>query len=373
MPDIGTSSAIAQQYWRAGVAHEAERQTFGMEFVSTDEDAPFVLMDDLTKNRGDVVKYKFSPTDDTKDGFRDSDTIEGNEEELEIVQSSLSIDYLALAFKQRGQMSQQRTNVDLKRAAMVKLANKWARRWDQCIFNQLCGYTPAMYKSDEGAENGNSAGDNYTRTGNNAITQYDSNHTYRITAHVTDETLDSTDAISFSVIDKVLEYATSKRHVTYPLTPASDGYFHLFISPRQMTTLKQSTTTGQWMDIQRALLEGSQPYSQSAFKRYFAGIYSNVKIHISDYVTYGVNSSNAYAKVSTVDRAVLVGANALRIAFGEGYAADDHLDWVEQVRDFKKWAIAADSVFGMDRVRYNLPTSSTKETYGAFLIPTYQA
>lgn len=370
---VGTNSALAQKIWRSGLTHEAERQCFAMEFVSPDEDAPFVLMDDLTRNRGDVIRYKFSPTTDTVDGFLDADTVEGNEQELEIVQSSLTINYLSLAFKQNGVMAQQRINVDLKKAALVKLATQWARRWEQSVFNHLCGYTPAMYKTDEGAENSNAAGDNYTRTGHNAVVQYDTNHIWRNTGETTDEGLDSGDTLTLSVIDEVLEKCCSKRFLTYPLAPCSDGYYHLFISPRQFTTLKSTTSTGQWMDIQRAILEGGGGYANSAFSRYFAGIYSNCKIHVSDFVTYGVNSSNAYAAVTTVDRAVLVGANALRIAFGEGYASGDHLDWVEQVRDYKKWGVMADSVFGIDRVRYNLPSSSSLETFGAYLIPTYEA
>lgn len=373
--EIGTSSALAQKLWRSGVSHEAERQTFALEFASEDEDSPIVIMNDLTRERGDTIRYKFSPTDDTQDGFSDSATIEGNEEELEIVQSELVIDYLALAYKQRGQMSQQRTNVDLKKAAMVKLANRWARRYEQGVFNHLCGFTPANYKSNEGAENGVSAGTNYKRTGNNAVVQYDANHVYTHASKTVleDQNLDSNDTISFAIIDAVLEQATSKRSITYPLTPCSDGFFHLFISPRQFTTLKSSTSAGQWLDITRAIIEGGGGYANSAFNRYFAGTYSNCKIHVTDYVTYGVHSSNAYDAITTVDRAVLVGANALRIGWGEGYAKDDHLDWIEQVRDYKKWGIVADSVWGCDRVRYNLPGSSTKETYGAFLIPTYEA
>jgi hypothetical protein len=258
---------------------------------------------------------------------------------------------------------------------MVKLANRWARRFEQSVFNQLCGFTPAMYKSNEGTENGNPSGDNYKRTGNNVVVQYDANHVYTHTGETVlqDENLDSNDTLTLTILDEVLERITSKRTMTYPMTPAADGYFHLFISPRQFTTLKSNTNTGQWMDIQRALLEGGAGYANSAFKRYFAGIYSQIKIHVTDYVTYGVHSTNPYDAITTVDRAVLVGANALRIGFGEDYASDDHLNWVEQVRDYKKWGIMADSVFGCSRVRYNLPSSSSKETYGAFLIPTYEA
>jgi len=372
MPDIGTNSAIAQKVWRSGVSHEAEKQCFAMEFVSPDEDAPFVLNDDLTRQRGDVIRYKFSPTVDDKDGFGDLDTIEGNEEEAEVTQQEFKIDRLALAYKQRGQMSQQRTNVDLKKLVMVKLANRWARRYEQCIFNHLCGFTPAMYKTDEGAENSNPTGDNYKRTGHNAIVQYDSNHVYTHASETVleDQNLDSNDDLTFQVLDEVLEMCQTRR---YPITPASDGYYHLFIHPEQFTILKQSTTTGGWLDVQRAILEGGAGYANSAFNRYFAGIYSQIKIHVSSYITHGVDSTAAYTAVTNVRRAVLVGANALRIGFGEKYANDDHLDWVEQVRDYTKWGIMADSVFGCHRVLHNLPASSSKETYGAILIPSYVA
>lgn len=373
MPDIGTNSSMTQKVWRAGLSHEAERQCFAMEFVSPDEDSPFVLMEDLTRNRGDKVRFKFSPTVDTTDGFGDLDQVEGNEEELEIVESELSIDRLKLAYKQRGIMSQQRTNVDLKKAALVKLANRWARRFEESIFNQLIGFTPANYMADSSSENSVSGGTNYKRTGMNAVYQFDSNHVYTHASETVleDQNLDSNDVITLTIIDSALEAMQSSTR--YPIAPCSDGFYHMFISPRQFTTLKSTTSTGQWMDIQRAILEGGAGYSNSAFKRYFAGIYSNVKIHITNYVKgKGVHSSNAYDAIPEVDRAVIVGANALRIAFGEGYASDDHLDWTEQVRNYDNWGVMADTVWGCSRVRYNLPNSSSLETYGAYLIPTYE-
>lgn len=372
MPQIGTSSALTQRSWRAGVTHEAERQAMTMGFVSDDDDAAFYLYDDLTKDAGDQIRVKFSPTDDTEDGFGDSDTIEGNEEDLEVVEDSFKIDYLALAYKQRGAMSQQRTNVDLKKAAFVKLSVRWARRWEQSIFNHLCGYTPAMYLTD-GASNG--TGDNLKRCGHNTVVQYDSSHVYTHAGETVlqDQNLDTTDRMTLSVINEVLMNATSKRFITYPLTPCSDGYFHLFMSPRQWFRLRENTTAGQWADLTRALLEGGQKWSESGFARGHLGTYGQVKLHVTDYVTYGVSSADASVAVTGVDRAVLVGARALHIGFGQDYASEDHLDWVEQVRDYRKWGVVADSIFGCKRTTFALPNGGASQTYGSFLIPTYEA
>jgi len=370
MSDIGTSNALTQRVWRAGMTHEAERQCLAMGFLSEDEDAAFYLYDDLTKEAGDQVRVKFSPTDDTQDGFGDSDTIEGNEEDLEILEDTFKIDYLALAYKQRGQMSQQRTNVDLKKSAFVKLSVRWARRWEQWVFNQLCGYTPASWLTD-GVANG--VGTNYKRTGNNPVTQYDSAHIWRPTGITADESLTTSHRMTLSVINEVLMTATSKRFITYPLTPASDGYYHLFLSPRHWFRLRENTTAGQWADLTRAQLEGGQQWSKSGFKRGHLGTYGQVKLHVTDYVTYGVNSSTPATAVTGVDRAVLVGARALHMGFGQDYASQDHLDWVEQVRDYRKWGVAADTIGGCKRTLFALPNGGATQTYNAFLIPTYEA
>ena len=53
------------------------------------------------------------------------------------------------------------------------------------------------------------------------------------------------------------------------------------------------------------------------------------------------------------------------MAFGEGYADGNHLDWVEQTRDYRKWGVLADSCFGVKRTIFN------SQTYASLVLVTY--
>lgn len=355
MAYIGPGSVLTQKAWRAGLVHEAERQTQAMGFVSEDDSSGIVQLNDLSRKRGDTVQVRFSPTDDDFDGFSDTDEIEGNEEQLEFVQDELKIDYLGLAYKQPGQMSQQRVNFDLKQAAFTKLAVRWARRWDQWAFNQMAAFTPAM-----GAQQ-----DNFKRTGLNPVESIDDNHIVWAGDATSDETIDDADIPSLDGINELVATATSKATTQFPLAPCPDGYYHLFLHTFQAKLLRENTTAGDWGDIFRAVLEGGKNYEQSAFARGYMGVYNNVKIHISDYIPQGVNSGDPTLAVDEVRRAVLLGARGAHWANGEGYASGDHLDWSEQVRSHKVWSVLADTVAGCKRTIFD------EETYGLWVYSTY--
>ena len=60
------------------------------------------------------------------------------------------------------------------------------------------------------------------------------------------------------------------------------------------------------------------------------------------------------------------------MAYGEGYAGGQHLDWVEQIDDYRRWGVLADSVFGLKTTVF-ANSSGTDEYYGSLVISTYSA
>lgn len=359
---VGTNSALAQKMWRPGVTHEAERQAIGMGFVSPDDDSGVVLIEEPSKKRGDKVQINFSPTND-QDGFRDQDTVEGNEAEVDTVSDELLIDYLGFAWRTRGAMSQQRVDFDQKKQIYTKAGRLWARRYEECFFNQLCGYTPAMGAGQ----------DDYRRTGNNAVTAPDDQHIYRPDGNTTDQALAaaSTDRMSLDLLTEVYAQAISKSTMTWPIAPCPDGLYHVFLSVRQWQRLRAGTSPGEWGDIERAKIEGGKRYEATGFARSFLGIWNNMALHVSDYITNGVQSAAPETAVTGVDRAVFLGARGAHMAFGQGYADGDHLDWSEKVSDHRKWSILVDSIFGLKTTVFD--DNGTDRWYGAIVIPTYEA
>lgn len=355
MAYIGTGSTLTQKAWRSGLTHEAERQTYLMGFVSEDDTSGICLLEELTRQRGDTIQVRFSPTDDTHDGFSDADEIEGNEEQLSFITDEMKIDYLGFAYKQPGQMSQQRVNFDLKQAAFTKLGVRWSRRYEEWGFNQLACYTPAMGAGQN----------NFKRTGLNAVPTVDANHYLDPEGAGDDESITSSGPPTLDFLTEAVATLTSKATISYPLAPCPDGYYHWFIHTFQAKLLRENTTAGDWGDIFRAVLEGGKKYESSAHARGYMGVYNNVKIHVSDYIPLGVDSGDATLPVANVRRSVLMGSRAAHWAYGEGYASGDHLDWSEQVRSHKVWSVLADTVGGCKVTVFN------NELYGSAVLSTY--
>lgn len=357
---IGTGHALAEKQWRPALCHQAERQAHMLTFVGSKEDSVINQMDELSRKRGDTVQVRFSPTDDTTDGFGESDTIQGNEQGITLDSDELKINWLGNAFAQSSQMSQQRVSFDLKKAAFYKLSAWWARRWEESILNQLAGNVSV----NTGI---------YKRGGMNAVPTVDSNHHFiqsGVASYATDEALsaatDTTAVFNLNILNTMVLRAMSQSYLTYPISVANDGFYHCVIHPEQWAQLRTDTSTGEWQDIDLTRIKGGEGYASSGLARGMLGIYGNVKIHVSDWVPKGCNSTTG-AAVNNVRRAVFLGAKAAHMAYGEGYAKGQHLDWVERINDYRKWGVLADSVFGIKTTVFN------GEYYGSMVISTYSA
>lgn len=351
---IGTGATVAQSTWRSLLTHEAESQTLAMGFVGSENDACIQLIEDLTKERGDSVQIRFSPTDDTHDGFGEGETVRGREGSLTFYTDNLSIGWLAYAYATDAPMSQQRVNFDIQKATFYKLRQWWSRRWDTAVWNQLAGNT--VVNSITG----------YKRSGANIVTAPDADHHIFATG-AADETVgaDTTAIMTLDLIDEcVLKSMILKDSSSFNISPASDGYYHLVVHPYQWKQLRQNTSTGQWEQIREAAIQGGADLESSPFMQGWLGTWNQTKIHVSTYIPNGVHSGTGAAE-GTVRRAVFMGANAGVMAFGEDFAGGDHLSWIEQVDGYTNYGILAGSVFGVKRLIQN------SDSVGSLVLSTY--
>lgn len=362
---IPSSSVLKEQLYRPGLTHQVERQTFMLSFADTAEDAGIVILEEFTKKRGDAIQIRFSPTEDTRDGYVVGDTIQGTEADPGVLIDSMKIDWLGEAFKVDDPMSQQRVSWDMKKTCYIKGMAWWSRRFEQWTLNQLAGYTPAM----------GAAQTNYKRTGLQPVIAVDSAHTFRPNGIANDQSLTANERMSLNWINELMLRATSDVFLDWPLLPCPDGYFHLVMHPICWRDLRNNTSPGDFEDLQRARLEGGQKYESSAFAQGYSGLYNRTKLHVSDFVPKGVNSTDATAAVTDVRRAVLIGAHAGTLAFGQGYNNENHLDWTERVFEYKKWGVLVDCIGGFKRTTYKEPgaADSTGITYGSMVLPVYAA
>lgn len=357
---VPQGGALAHEVWRKVLVHEVELDTPELQHLGESEDSGIVLMNELARTRGEKITYRFSPTDDSEDGFLEQDQKTGNEHQSGVLQNSMFINYLALSEKHPGPMSTQRANIDWRELMYTKLAARWKRRFSQWFHYQAAGATYA-----------DTAYPNLQRQGLNAVTAVDEAHVMRPSAVANDQSLGSGNILTLALISDIVSRVGSRDYFDWPIAPCSDGLYHFYMSQVQAQQLRSSTTTNEWADIVGKRIQGGESYDSSAWRHRHLGIYANVALHVSDFVVNGVHSGTG-ASVANTRRAIFLGAGGMRLAFGEGFADGDHLDWIEQKTDYDKMGVIAPTIAGMVRSTFT-PVGGSETTAGIVVVPTYSA
>lgn len=372
---IATGSPLTRVSFRQWITHAAERQFIMRELVGSagQEDSVFILQEELTKNAGDTIRMKFSPTREQA-GYASNDTITGTEGTVEMSYDDMYINSIGFALGLTDQMAQQRLVTRLKALVAAKFPVLWKRYWERNIIHQMEGFTPANTNAGLIAAGMPWASTKsiYAMSGMNAVVAVDANHTYYAGDNTTPEAVGADASLGMSTrwIEELELRAASQDYLDYPILPGPDGNYLLIISPAARQDLRINSSAGQWQDITRARLEGGEAITKNHMFNPFLGTWSKTTIIVSDFLTRAVSSSDPAATVAHTKCALFLGAQAGCIAFGRGYNGSDHIDWKEQVADYRKWGCFTDSIYGFKRTTFeNL--SGTKETYGSLLLVHY--
>ena len=355
---FGTNHALAVKLWSEKLFHEALKECWLGKFIGVDSNSIIQRQTETEKSAGDQITVGLR-MQLTGAGVQGDNTLEGNEEALTLYSDAVKIDQLRHAVRSAGQMSEQRIPFEVRQEAKNGLRDWFATRIDLWGFNQLCGYTP---QTD-------------TRyTGNQAVVAPDSNHQLwsSISGTITaDESLTSTDIFTLGLIDravvraKTLDVATAAGLV--PIRPVMIGgeeKYVLFIHPYQHYQLR-ATSGSQYYDIQKAALQGGQISKNPIYTGAIAE-YNGCIIHESIRCMPGVNSSTG-AAVAAARRAVLCGAQAALMAFGQGNGPN-RMSWVEELFDFKnQLAVSAGFIAGLKKTRFN------SLDFGSLVLSSYSA
>ena len=145
-------------------------------------------------------------------------------------------------------MSQQRVPFSVRDEALSGLRDWWADRIDWSGFNQLCGNlgpsTPTLTAAD-------------TRwTGLNSPIAPDAAHYTNVAASVDDTGLSSGNVFSLTLLDKAIERAKTLTPAIRPIKVQGKSFYIAWLHPFQVTDLRTSTSTGQWLDINKAAMTG---------------------------------------------------------------------------------------------------------------------
>jgi N4-gp56 family major capsid protein len=356
----GVNDALTVKLWAKTLAVEALKETYIGRFIGTSPSSLIHMKTELSKGAGDRVTFGLR-MQLNGDGVTEGQTLEGNEESLTTYSDNLLINELAHAVrvKNNGTIDAQRVPFNLREEAKDGLKDWFAGRIDQVFFNHLCGYTVV---------NSLASGIISQYSGNNTIIAPSTTRRLYGGSATTDQglTTASTDSLTLALIDKAVEVAKTASPMIRPVRVNGEDMYVMFIHPSQTTSLRTSTTTGNWQDIQKAAMMGGQVSNNPIFKGSL-GVYNNVILHESTRVTQGVHSSTG-AAVANTRRAVLCGAQAAAIGYGQKFTGGENYNWVEELFDYEReLGVSAQSVWGLKKTVFN------SVDFGTIVLSTYAA
>lgn len=353
---FGLNDALTVKTWAKELAF-AERESLEIApLMGEDEDSIIHVKKETQKGAGDRVTFGLQARF-TQDGKTENETAEGNGESLSLFSDNIVINELGgiAAAKSEHTIDAQRVSFDLRAKCKLGLKNWWADRLSVSFFNQVCGYTPQT---------------NTKYTGLNAVRGHTAERKIFAGSATTDQDVTSNDVFTLSLIDQAVEMATVGNQKISPIMVGGAKKYVCYLHPYQVTSLRTNYSSGQWGDIQKAALSAAAS-SKNPIYTNALGEYHNVILRVNQDVTQGVNSSTG-AAVTSVRRAVLLGAQAAACAYGQKHTGENRYRWNEELLDHKrKLEVSAWLIWGLSKCQFTSGASSAAKDFGALTISSY--
>lgn len=335
---IGTNDALAVKAWAKALAI-AEREMLDIApLMGSDPNSIIHVKSELSKGPGDKVTFGLR-TRLSGDGRTEGEIAEGHGEALSLYSDSIYLNELihVVGVKSDRTIDQQRLHANLREEAKDALAEWWADRKSAWFFNQVCGYTPQT---------------NTKYTGMNAVVAPSSTRRIVAGSGSTDESITSADTFTLNLIDQAKEVAVVGNNMVKPVRIGGGKKYVMYLHPYQVTSMRTNASTGQWLDIQKAAMAGMES-TKSPIYSGALGEYNGVILRQSQDVTQGVRSDTG-AAVTTVRRAVLLGAQAAVACYGQKLSGINRYLWNEELFDHKRrLEVAATCIGGLKKTVFN--------------------
>lgn len=348
---FGVNDALSNKLWAKKLSAEALKETYFGRFMSESSDSMIQIKNETSTNAGDSVTFGLR-MQLQGDGVTEKQTLVGNEESLSTYSDKVIINELAHAVrvKNKNTIDAQRVPFNLRSEGKDGLKDWFSNRFDAVMFNHLAG---------------NTAVTDMRYCGNNAIAAPSANRIYRGGGATDDATInaDNTKVFNLSVIDACVERAGTASPLIRPIKINGENKYLMFLHDYQVTDLRTNTSTGQWLDIQKAALAGGAG-SKSPIYTGALGEYNNTILHKASRIPCGV--SNAGAVQTSTRRAVFCGAQAGAIAFGKEFSEGVNYKWVEELFDYEReLGVSAQTIYGLKKTVFN------GEDFGVIAATTY--
>ncbi len=345
----GTNDPLAVKLWARRLIVEVLKSAWASRFMGPTPDSIIQVKDELQKSAGDKITYGLR-MQLTGLGVAGDGTLEGQEEALTTYNDSVVINQLRHAVRSAGKMSQQRVPFEVREEALSGLRDWWTDRIDQSWLNQIAGNT---VQTDT----------RFTGMQATVAPTTTSNILFVNANEASDNSVSTTSTFVLSVLDKAVERARVNTPAIRPLKIGGKPMYAAFLHPYQVTDLRISTSTGQWLDIQKAVLQGGEISDNPIFDGSL-GVYNGVIMHSDARVPQGVTGSSV---VTSVRRSIFCGAQAAMMAFGRD-SGPEKFTWVEELFDYgNQLGVSAGLIFGMKKAVFN------SVDYATIVMSTYAA
>lgn len=364
-----SANALTRKLWATeDWTNPGQRVAFGHMF---ERGSVFFVEDFLgNKARGDNITYDYT-NKLTGIPVGEGGTLDGNEEALNLGSFSMSMNVTRIGVLNPNDdtIEQQRTLVDFPARTRKLIPQRHMELLDTGVFYQLAGSNPTSFTLNGTTWSGSNK---LFVQGQNTPTAPTTNRIIRAGGVSNDESLTSANTFTMDLIDYALEKVDASDQ---PIKMLSDDTYDLYVSPYQLTSLKQDTTGKiQWFNMALARATGGE-FEQIDGQMFQTmpclGQYGRVNIYSAPRVAYGLRSDTS-AVITTVQRAVLVGKDALSFASpfgGRPTDTDVPLKYFSQLKDYEYFkGLEGRMIYGLKKT-----CASNSEDIGVIVISTYGA
>lgn len=336
----------AAKKWSANLAVDTRKKSyFENRFIGVDDNNIIQRKTELESDAGDTISFDLCVQMRNKPTYGDQ-RLEGKEESLKFYTDQVKIDQVRHAASAGGKMSRKRTAHDMRMIAKNRLGDYFARLVDELFFMYLSG---ARGINEDFIED-----TTYTGFAGNGFTAPDTQHLIYGGSATSKATLTSGDKMTVTVIEKAVNKAEMmqardpRTANMVPVQNGSDDQYVMLMSPFQEYDLRTNTTTGQWLDIQKAAAaaEGRKnPIFMGSL-----GMINNVVLHkhrnAVRFNDYGAGSNVLAA------RSLFLGRQAAVVAYGT--AGGLRYSWEENTKDYgNEPTVASGFIGGIKKTVFN--------------------
>ena len=346
---IGLNDAKAVKKWSAALAVDVGREGyFTKKYMGVGETArtPLQMLPHLESDAGEYIDFDLSMQLKMQP-IEGDDVLEGSEEDLKFYSDGVYIDQMRGGVNTGGKMTRKRTLHDLRKVARKRQGEWWARIFDELIFMYLSGArginADYVYPTS------------YAGFANNSFTAPDTDHILYAQAATSKASLAATDKFNLALVDQAVARATmmgggiQETPQILPVRIKGEDHYVIVLNPWQEFDCRTNTTTGQWLDIQKAAA-GAEGKDNPMFKGAL-GMYNNVILQTHK----GAIRFDDYGAGGNIEacRALFMGTQAGVVAFGSP-GTGLRFDWHEESRDNGNQAvITTATICGIKKCTFN--------------------